>query len=404
MEQLPLSYKGYIFNFYVLNGSTYLIKAKNVHKNIEYEGKGLTEDIDQYSEEQIYNAYFRLMSNDILEINDNDKNANIIKLSFKGNNNINIQLESKLDFSLNKKKQKIKVIDTKVKIESPITISSLLLFPEDYIICGCIDGNIKIYSSSFDPKCENENAHDKSIHYLEIKNKNENSFFSCSQDLTIKLWNIINELNNYRIEHLLTLNGQHNDNINKLIYCENFLYSCSSDKSIIIFEEKNNKLYTVTNKIKDKCEIISFLVIKELNNTIISSGANETRIWKLDNNKYVECKTFYDLSCYGKNSLARINKEIIAIGGKDVSLLSLKNFNLIKKININFACWTILHIDYNILIGGCNNYIKIYDDKNYINYENIQAEPKIIDITIFSEKKLLFYSTDKIIEVTYEYT
>ena len=373
MEQIPLSYKGYNFNFYYKDAIYYLIKAENVHKNIEYEGVGKFDDIEAYSEEQIYNIYFTLMSNDILEINEK---PNRITLSFKGNKNLNIDLEFKIEFSLNKK-TKIKVNKPEVKKESPIKITSLLFFPQDYIICGYVDGNIKIFSTSFEQESENKNAHDKSILYLEIKNKNENenSFFSCSQDLTIKLWNIIN---NYTIKHLLTINGEHNDNINKLIYCEKLLYSCSSDKSIIIYEEKNNNEYTLKNKIKDKFEIISFLVIEKLKNTIISSGANETRIWKLIENKYVESKTFYDLSCYGKNSLINIDNKIIAIGGKDISLLSLKNYNIIKKINIDFACWAILHIDNNLLIGGTYNFIKLYDDKNYVNYDNIPSESNII--------------------------
>ena len=58
------------------------------------------------------------------------------------------------------------------------------------------------------------------------------------------------------------------------------------------------------------------------------------------------------MSCYGNNALTNINDEMILIGGNDISVLSLKSFNLINKINIGFKCWIILPLEYNLLIGG----------------------------------------------------
>ncbi len=393
MNYSSLSYKGYIFDFFYDNTKDkdyYNITAKNIKSNNLYTGKGIRKDIGQYSENLIYEKYFELMSNNVIEIIDKDSH---ITISFKGQNDKDIDLDIDIDTLLNKEKQK-----TKIKIinleEKTLTdkITSLLFFPQDKIIVGYINGNIEIYDATFKNKLfKFENAHDQSVYFFEIKN--ETSFFSCSKDMKIKLWEIGKE------KHLSIISGHHYDSINKIIYSNKLLYSCSLDKSIIIYEEKNNQ-YIVKNKIIHEYEILSFLLIQNL---IISSGPHETKIWKLERKNYTIEKKFNDLGCYGKNALTKINDEIIVIGGKDISLLSLKNKRIIKKIKIDFPCWTILYLENNLLIGGNNEYIKKYDDKDYTEIENIETKSKnIFEIIKFINNKILFYSKNKLGIITYE--
>ena len=183
MNYSSLSYKGYIFDFFydnIKDKDYYNITAKNIKSNNLYTGKGIRKDIGQYSENLIYEKYFELMSNNVIEIIDKDSH---ITISFKGQNDKDIDLDIDIDTLLNKEKQK-----TKIKIinleEKTLTdkITSLLFFPQDKIIVGYINGNIEIYDATFKNKLfKFENAHDQSVYFFEIKN--EKSFFSCSKDM-----------------------------------------------------------------------------------------------------------------------------------------------------------------------------------------------------------------------------
>ena len=63
------------------------------------------------------------------------------------------------------------------------------------------------------------------MYYL---NKNHN-LFSCSKDLTIKIWNIDS------FKCINTLRRQHTSNIYDIILCDNDLISCSNDHNINIY-------------------------------------------------------------------------------------------------------------------------------------------------------------------------
>ena len=243
------------------------------------------------------------------------------------------------------------------------------------------------------------------INMFEIKD--ENSFFSCSDDMTIKLWDI-RDINNINL--IITIEG-HNDSINKIIYLNKLLYSCSLDKSIIIYKENenSNNQYELSYTLKHKYEIFSFLlIINYSKNLLISSGADTTIIWeekkysikdnKNNNEKekliYIEKKIFNEVSCYGNNALTNINDEMILIGGNDISVLSLKSFNLINKINIGFKCWIILPLEYNLLIGGnvSNIGLEIYDGIKFMSYDKVNIGlNNIFGMTKFIDNQILLY-------------
>ena len=112
------------------------------------------------------------------------------------------------------------------------------------------------------------------------------------------------------------------------------------------------------------------------------------------------------MSCYGNNALTNINDEMILIGGNDISVLSLKSFNLINKINIGFKCWIILPLEYNLLIGGnvSNIDLEIYDGIKFMSYDKVNIGlNNIFGMTKFIDNKILLYSKNKIKKIKYEY-
>ena len=70
-----------------------------------------------------------------------------------------------------------------------------------------------------------------SLCYLEYKK----NLFSCSKDMTIKIW----DLENLRCTN--TLYRQHNSIIYGIIICNNDLISCSNDKTINVYSTGENE-------------------------------------------------------------------------------------------------------------------------------------------------------------------
>jgi len=65
-------------------------------------------------------------------------------------------------------------------------VNSVSIFPSGNIVSTSIDQSIIIYDIHFNILQNIQNAYDKGIIYVEIKD--ENNFITCSYDKSIKLW------------------------------------------------------------------------------------------------------------------------------------------------------------------------------------------------------------------------
>ena len=413
MNDSTFYYKGYTFRLYSVGTSTTFLQVNKYNSNNIFEGN--------IEINNCFEKFNKFMINNQLEIE--ELTYEKIKLILKENERIIHTFDLSLKYNM-RKIRKIQIEEINLNLTDILT--SLFFFSPNNslpkkIICGYNNGDIRIFDYSFFQKKKKlfgvQKAHNKSIYFFEIKD--ENSFFSCSDDMTIKLWDI-RDINNINL--IITIEG-HNDSINKIIYLNKLLYSCSLDKSIIIYKENenSNNQYELSYTLKHKYEIFSFLlIINYSKNLLISSGADTTIIWeekkysikdnKNNNEKekliHIEKKIFNEVSCYGNNALTNINDEMILIGGNDISVLSLKSFNLINKINIGFKCWIILPLEYNLLIGGnvSNIDLEIYDGIKFMSYDKVNIGlNNIFGMTKFIDNQILLYSKNKIKKIKYEY-
>ena len=95
-------------------------------------------------------------------------------------------------------------------------ITSVSIFPSGNIISTSADKSIIIYDIFFKILQYIQNAHDRAINYVEIKD--ENNFITCSDDKSIILW--IKNNNEFKINKIIK--NAHDDIINKVIYCSNY--------------------------------------------------------------------------------------------------------------------------------------------------------------------------------------
>jgi WD40 repeat protein len=269
MNDSTFYYKGYTFRLYSVGTSTTFLQVNKYNSNNIFEGN--------IEINNCFEKFNKFMINNQLEIE--ELTYEKIKLILKENERI----IHTFDLSLKYNMRKIRIQIEEINLNLTDILTSLFFFSPNNtlpkkIICGNNNGVIKIFNDSFSQLLFNiKKAHNKSIYFFEIKD--ENSFFSCSDDMTIKLWDI-RDINNINL--IITIKG-HNDSINKIIYLNKLLYSCSLDKSIIIYKENenSNNQYELSYTLKHKYEIFSFLlIINYSKNLLISSGADTTIIWE----------------------------------------------------------------------------------------------------------------------------
>ena len=203
-----------------------------------------------------------------------------------------------------------------------------------------------------------QNAHTRSINYVDIKD--ENNFVTCSNDKSIKTW--IKKENKFILNKSII--NAHNDEIYKVIYYSNEkLISYSYDGIIKIWEENINNYQLITS-LKHSNFIYSILLIQE-KNLLISSDSNGTKLWNINNFELI--KYFEEAKCDELNGLDRIDKErIIIIGNETLIIISLLEKKIIKEIKTNFSYYGISSIEEKgLFLGGRYNDILVFRNDNY---------------------------------------
>ena len=276
-------------------------------------------------------------------------------------------------------------------------INSLSTFPSGNIISVSGDKSIIIYDIHLNILQNIQNAHDRGITYVEIKD--ENNFITCSVDKSIKLW--IKNKNEFKINKIIP--NVHHCVIRKVIYCLNeYLISCSWDKTIKIW----NNNYENINILKHSDKVNSLLFLED-KNILISSGEDGTKLWNLKEiNNINLIKEFKETSCGWNNGLCRLNEDIIIVKGKgtnSLKLISILKKEIIKTIDCPFQCWGITLIENKgiFLVGGFSKDIRIYSNDNYECIQEIK-DAHNDDIKGFIELKdgsIASFSYDQTIKI-----
>jgi phospholipase A-2-activating protein len=102
-------------------------------------------------------------------------------------------------------------------------------FPEDTYITASQDKRIRFWKK--DQNFKNiDNAHDDIIRDI-TPNNDYTLFYTCSNDQTIKQWNLSGQ-------NLLTLAGDHDGFIFRVVLFNDFLFSCGDDKVCKVYHSK----------------------------------------------------------------------------------------------------------------------------------------------------------------------
>ena len=332
---------------------------KNSDSNIIYEN---TFELEFFQNLNSFKTYYN--TKDILHSLKTLINKKFIFLKIKNENLILTLIDVETEeIILNKKKDKNKLeifnlynIRT-INIHSG-SVTSISVFPSGNFISVSEDKNMYIYNSQFEILQEIENAHNNGIYYVYVRD--ENNFITCSFK-SIKTWIKIG--NEFKEKE--TIINAHSDWIYKVIYLLNEnIISCSNDKTIKIWEEKSENNHQCKTIILNKDRIRSLLLI-EGKNILISSGYEGTKFWNLNN---INCYYYIEeATCCGSDSLNQLDDDKIIVGGdyhSIIFIISIKNKNIIQRINNDFSCLGICILNNGIfLIGGMSNDIKVY--KNY---------------------------------------
>ncbi len=362
--------------------------------NLESKFKGFNESLIKLEEENVkINNKINLENSKIKEINERiinlvEENVNInnkINLENSKNKEINervidleeIKINERInylekdnvninsiinEFVLNQNQNltKINLTNTNTIQKHSSSVQSASIFPSGNIVSVSNDKSIIIYDNLFNVLQIISDAHSQEIYYVEIKD--ENNFVTCSKDKTIKTW--IKRNNKFEINK--TINDAHDSDIIKVIYnSKGNLISCSLDYSIKIWEEKNGEYINI--KTLSHSKYIFTLLLLEDKNLLVSSGADGTIFWDLNNN--YQKIIFNDTYCEWNHGIERIGNDRIIV--QDNSTFNLKIFSISQKkiivqIENDFESNAINNFENKgIFFVGGEKDIKIFRNDNY---------------------------------------
>ena len=172
-------------------------------------------------------------------------------------------------------------------------------------------------------------AHECSIYYL--TKLNNGILASCSQDKSIKLFNI--ERNNYKI--LRTLNYHEREEFKIIELKNNNLVSCSNDKSIIFFT-KDKSSYKKHYKLSTNGTCNSLIQTKD-NEICYSEYNNNYNICLFDYNQKQIKILLPNINCntYTFRTFNMITKSLLIVGcSNKIFIINISKYNLVREIDI----------------------------------------------------------------------
>ncbi len=268
---------------------------------------------------------------------------------------------------------------------------------------------------------------------LKVIDLNNETFASCSQDKTIKIWDSVNgkclkTLNGHKdgVSSLLlleenilassgldkliliwnisseqiirTLTGHKGDIFNLCKLDKTYLASCSSDKKIIIWDYSNGEIIKTLNGHND---LIRALIYNSEDNLIISCSDDLTiKLWDIESG---ECKKSY--SQLSKiNSIYPIGNGLIVSCNSDntIKIINIYNGECCKSISghdINTFGLCRLNSDY-YATGGEDHLIKIWNLRDGKTLKELKGHTyDVFSLCLTMKNKLVSASWDNTIRI-----
>ena len=227
------------------------------------------------------------------------------------------------------------------------SIKCFTLLNDGRFVTGSIDGSIIIYNKkTYKPDLIIKEHQDCVNCLLQLSS---GLLASCSDDKTIKLFNINN--NNYKIDKIL---NEHTSCVYGIIELNNNkLISCSNDEYIIIYSKDNNK-YKKDYQLNINYYCWNVIQTKE-NEICYSKGRDLICFYDLMNRKIINKSENIFVS--GNNCFNMITKDLLLILGYfELSIININEHNLIRTINVpnSGSIWSSCILNKNNILTGDN--------------------------------------------------
>ena len=271
------------------------------------------------------------------------------------------------------KKEKHLIYEEKEKEE---LLKAMCILEHIYLVIGKSNGFLSIYKIYDNNKIIDKQIHAKTITFLMPYEKRQTSFFSCSEEPTIKLLELRNDNNTGFEIKIVKKIIKHQSCVKKLEYLDNnYFASCSTDCSFIMWnlEKKQNKL-----KIIDSSGIENFfLKMKNKSNGSFERliTLNKKRMLSLYVNRnekpFLE-KFITDIDHTNNNSIIKIKEKLFIGGYEYLQIISAKNLQCETKVKFENAISYIYDSGNKFLVLGLKNGRLKFIKKKTIQQLNLQ--------------------------------
>ena len=241
------------------------------------------------------------------------------------------------------------------------TISCLIILLDGRLASCSDEKTIKIFNISNNYNCDMTiEGHTDGITF--ICQLNDNKIISSSYDKSIKIWNITQST--YQCDY--TINDAHDGCVNKVIpLLNNRIASCSSDQTIKVWNSKPP--YNLIKSLNGHSNyVISIIQLKHQD--IIISGSEDKTLRKWNSAIYQCNQIINNVSCCNTNSLLEINSNKVIVGGENVISIVNLTSDTIEHTVINTKLSYIFSFnilrDGNVLCGCNDGLICLYDIKS----------------------------------------
>ena len=317
---------------------------KNIEK-IKFSSPDFSSCKNIFEKGKIFISFYTIKENNVntikgeneIIINQNIKNP--IKEHNKKFNIINLKISNTLTYHLN-------------------YVNQIILLQDGRIASSSSDKSILIYNKeNYSVELEIKDLND--CVYNIIQGSNGYIFASIRYGL-ISIFKLTSLTSYQNVQNI----KEHNKGVNKIIELKDGRFvSCSNDKTIKIWKFNNQLILEKT--INHINEINSILELKENEVVTISNGS--IIFWNVNESKIIsEIKEINCTWCW--NIITKLSNDLLIIVGKEfIYLISINEYNLIRKIDINSPCYSVCYlINGNLLTGHSNGYIKQWNLNNNI--------------------------------------
>ena len=224
-------------------------------------------------------------------------------------------------------------------------INNLILLSDKKYFASCSnDKTIKIYNLSNFEEIISIQEYSFIKNITELKN---GKIISCSLDGSIKIIKIFYSNKAYIFDNIIKA---HNKCVYKVIELENKkLASCSEDKSIKIWQREKGNYKLIHNLEKDVFSIIS------IKKNILVFGSFENKsitFWDYEKNEII--KELKNIKTNGFiNSISLINENLLGVGGHEfIYLIDIKNYQILINYETISYVYSIIKLNDNSFLTG----------------------------------------------------